>query len=312
MILEAPPQRHDATVASHETGSEPAHRRDRSGQLVARRYRILRLLGRGGMGAVWLALDGVLKRPVALKESWRSEETADGDQDSTALREARAASAVSHPGVVQVYDLVVDHGREWIVMEALSGTTLAQLIKHEGRLPSERVVSIGLGLLTTLQAIHREGIVHGDIKPSNVQLAGSGGPVLTDFGLAASIARAGVLPSEGLVVGSPPYLAPEVIRNGGRSPASDLFALGATLYEAAEGRRPFDEATPVATTLAVLHQPPRPALHGCPAGPVIDGLLIKDPARRLDAQGAHAWLTEIGSELTRSSSCPLAASAHAC
>jgi serine/threonine protein kinase len=304
MILEAPAQRRDATVASSEPRSDAEHRRDRSGQLIADRYRILRLLGRGGMGSVWLALDCVLNRPVALKESWRSKDTADGDQDSTALREARAASAVSHPGVVQIYDLVVDHGRQWIVMEALSGTTLAQLIKHEGRLPVGRVVSIGLGLLTTVQAIHREGIVHGDIKPSNVQLAATGCPVLTDFGLATSTNRAAAVPPDGLVAGSPPYLAPEVIRNGSRSPASDLFALGATLYEAAEGVRPFDEATPVATTLAVLHHSPRPALQGSPVGQVIDGLLIKDPARRLDAQDAHSWLTEIESELTRPPSSP--------
>jgi serine/threonine protein kinase len=304
MIPESPGRRLEAAVDCSESSSDRTHHRDRSGQLVAGRYRILRLLGSGGVGSVWLALDSVLRRPVAVKDPWGCATTSDGGQDGAGLREARTACAVSHPGVVQVYDLVVDGGRQWIVMEALSGHTLAEVVKEEGRLPAERVVDIGLRLLETLQAIHREGIVHGDLKPSNVQLVGTGRPVLTDFGLARGTSEATGVGADGFVVGSPPYLAPEVIRGGSRSPASDLFALGATLYEAAEGRRPFGDATPIATTLGVLHHSPTPALQGHPLGKVIDGLLIKDHRRRLDARAACAWLTEIESELTRPSSCP--------
>jgi serine/threonine protein kinase len=309
MMLEATGKRVDVlTVGRHDAHSslprphglavgQGTHRRDRSGQLVAGRYRILRLLGRGGMGWVWLAVDCVLRRPVALKEAWRPEGTTDGGQEGSPLREARAVCAVTHPGVVQVYDLVVEGGREWIVMEALSGSTLAEAIRQQGRLPVPRVVDIGLRLLEALQAVHREGLVHGDLKPSNVQLEGTGRPVLTDFGLASGAGDA-AWTEVGHFVGSPPYTAPEVIRTGIRSPASDLFALGATLYHAAEGRRPFEDEGPVAITLAVLHHSPTPALDAAPLGQLIDGLLVKDPHQRLRAPDAYAWLKEIESELT--------------
>lgn len=275
----------------------PVGRRcDRSGQLIAGRYRVLRLLGRGGMGIVWLAVDCVLGRPVALKEPTQCRGSIDGCEESPFLREARSACAVAHPGVVQVYDVVVEAGREWIVMEALSGQTLAETIREHGRLATTHVVDVGLRLLEALQAVHREGLVHGDVKPSNVHLDGTGRPVLTDFGLATGIGEA-AWQDEGHLVGSPPYTAPEVIRTGSRSPASDLFALGATLYHAAEGRRPFHDDNPIATTLAVLHTSPVPALDGAPLGQAIDRLLVKDPEQRLRSQEAHAWLKEIDSEL---------------
>jgi eukaryotic-like serine/threonine-protein kinase len=286
---------------------------DRSGQLVAGRYRILRRLGEGGMGSVWLAVDCVLARAVALKESQSYDDaTASGPLDSAALREARAAGVVSHPSVVKVYDLTVDGGREWIVMEALSGTTLARAISQAGRLPVEQVVDLGLRLVDALSALHRESIIHGDVKPSNVQLDGTGRPVLTDFGLATGPSDVDVVPPAGPVMGSPPYLAPEVIRTGSRSPTSDLFALGATLYEAAEGRRPFHGDSPTAAMLAVLHQVPEPTLHGTPLGQVIDGLLVKEPGDRLVARDAFARLKGIESELVRPWSRTGSAMALAC
>jgi len=284
---------------------------DRSGKLVAGRYRVLDLLGRGGMGSVWLALDRALARTVAIKEVTEYETTTPATPESPALREARAASRVSHPGVVQVYDLVAWGGREWIVMEALSGTTLAQAIRLEGSLSVERVVDIGLRLLEALQALHREGVIHGDLKPSNVQLSGTGRPVLTDFGLASG-PRDAASGEHAYFGGSPPYMAPETVLTGTRSVASDLFSLGATLYEAAEGRRPFDKDSPIATALAVLSDSPTPAVHGTPLGEVIDGLLIKDPHGRLSAQDAYARLKEIESEmiwLTPRSDSPVSATA---
>jgi serine/threonine protein kinase len=287
-------------VTSADHHAEP-RRCDRSGQLVGGRYRVLRLLGRGGMGVVWLAVDCVLARPVALKESTRHRGDLDGCKESPFLREARSACAVAHPGVVQVYDVVVEAGSEWIVMEALSGHTLAETIREQGRLLTTHVVDVGLRLLEALQAVHREGLIHGDVKPSNVHLDGTWRPVLTDFGLASGIGET-AWRDEGHFVGSPPYTAPEVIRTGIRSPASDLFALGATLYHAAEGRRPFQDDDPIATTLAVLHTSPVPALDGAPLGQVIDRLLVKDPEQRLGAQDACAWLRDIDSELAWSSS----------
>jgi serine/threonine protein kinase len=277
---------------------------DRSGRLVAGRYRILRLLGRGGMGAVWLAVDCVLARTVALKESTRSRVCTGDGADDPQLREARAACAISHPGVVQVHDLVTDGGRWWIVMEALTGHTLAETVQWRGPLSVTHAVDLGLRLLEALQAVHGCGLVHGDVKPGNVHLTASGRPVLTDFGLAiGSGSRA--WQDGGYVVGSPAHTAPEVVRSGVRTPASDLFALGSTLYYAVEGVRPFWAGDPVATTFAVLHDSPDPALGGAPLGQVVDGLLDKDPARRLRAEDAYTWLKEIESELTWSSVDPL-------
>jgi serine/threonine protein kinase len=289
----------------------PCH--DRSGQLVAGRYRILRRLGEGGMGSVWLAVDCILERAVALKESKSEDDVAaSGARDGAALREARSAGVVSHPSVVKVYDLTIDDGREWIVMEALSGTTLAQAISQAGRLPVAQVVDIGLRLVDALSALHRESIIHGDVKPSNVQLDGTGRPVLTDFGLATGPSDVAVAPRAGPMMGSPPYLAPEVIRTGSRTPASDLFALGATLYEAAGGRRPFHGDSPTAAMRAVLHQVPEPTLPGTPLGQVIDGLLVKEPGHRLVARDVFARLKGIESELTRPWSQTWPAMAYAC
>jgi serine/threonine protein kinase len=271
-----------------------ATREDRSGHLVAGRYRILRRLGQGGMGSVWFAVDNVLTRAVALKELREPAEDPRGG--GHALREARAASVVSHPGVVQVFDVVVDDCREWIVMEALTGTTLRQAIRDAGSLPPERLLAVGLGLLDALQALHREGVVHGDVKPGNVQLTETGQPVLTDFGLASGTAPAAVGASP-FVTGSPPYMAPEVIRGGPRGVASDCFSLGATLYEAAVGRRPFEGATPVESATAVLSHSPPPPLQAAPLGRVIESLLVKDPRRRLGVEMALAWLREIASDL---------------
>jgi serine/threonine protein kinase len=270
--------------------------RDRSGELIADRFRIVRRLGEGGMGSVWLAVDCVLKRSVALKElkqPWGAFDEV--PPAGMALREARAAAAVSHPGVVQIYDVVVWEACEWIVMEALAGTTLTDAIRETGALPPETLVPIALRLLEALEAIHRRGIVHGDIKPSNVQLTAPGRPVLTDFGLASSVEAAGGTSPYG--AGSPPYMAPETIKTGVRSPASDLFALGATLYEAAEGCRPFNAATPADTAIAVLRHHPTPALQGTRLGELIDGLLVKDQQQRLGRGDAYSRLRALEAEL---------------
>jgi serine/threonine protein kinase len=184
-------------------------------------------------------------------------------------------------------------------MEPLSGDTLAAAIRERGRLTSAEVVHVGLRLLEALQAVHREGFVHGDVKPANVHLDGTGRPVLTDFGLASGV-EDDACRDPGHFVGSPSYTAPEVIRTGVRTAASDLFALGATLYHAAEGRRPFEDEGPLATALAVLHTSPAPALEATPLGQVIDSLLVKDPRRRLRAADARAWLEEIATALAGS------------
>jgi Protein kinase domain len=268
----------------------------RPGRLVAGRYRLQRLLGAGGMGAVWLARDEVLVRPVAVKELTMPAAVLDRTAASAhVLDEARAASRVSHPGVVGVHDLAVEDGRHWIVMEALVGQTLAQAIREQGRLAPGPVLDIAWQLLHALRALHREGIVHRDVKPSNVQLSGKR-VVLTDFGLAS---RCGAAPATtpGQVVGSPPFMAPETIEDGQFGPASDLFSLGATLYTAVEGCQPFDEASAFSTLKAVRHETPAPALHAAFLAPVIDGLLIKDPDLRLSLPQALSYLDAARSDL---------------
>jgi serine/threonine protein kinase len=248
-------------------------------RLVAGRYRLERVLGRGGMGNVWLARDEILGRPVAIKELMLPEEVIDR-RAATArvLGEAQAAAQVNHPGVVEVHDLAVQDGRLWIVMEALPGQTLAHAIRERGRISTGRVVEIALQLLEALQAVHREGIIHRDVKPSNVQLSIGNRAVLIDFGLAV---RDGKVPpiKPGQIVGSPPYMAPESIREGRFGPESDLFSLGATLYAAVEGRQPFCELSTFSVLRAVQDESPPPARHAGCLRPVIDGLLTKDPAR---------------------------------
>jgi serine/threonine protein kinase len=264
---------------------------------IAGRYRLRRVLGTGGMGTVWLADDEFLVRPAAIKEFTLPDEVMDtAAANAWVLSEARAAAQVSHPAVVSVYDLAVEDGRLWIVMEALSGQTLAHAIRKQGRLDPEEVLPIAVQLLEALQAIHGKGIIHRDVKPSNVQLSGESRVVLTDFGLACGGGKVRPI-KPGQVVGSPPYMAPESIEVGRFGPASDLFSLGVTLYAAVEGRQPFDERSTFSTLHAVKNEAPPPARHAGCLRPVIDGLLTKDPAARLSLSDAHDYLSAVQSNL---------------
>jgi serine/threonine protein kinase len=265
------------------------------GRVVAGRYRLRRLLGRGGMGAVWLAVDEALHRPVAVKQLVLSALATDEERlaaRACLLREARLAARVDHSGTVRVYDIAEDTGDPWIVMEALPGRTLEAALRDQGPLPVGLVTSLGLCLLDALQATHRAGIVHRDVKPSNVQLCGGLRVVLTDFGI-ASTAEDGSGTFTGKVVGSPAYMSPEQVHGGEFAPASDLFSLGATLYAAVEGRSPFGKGCPAATLTAVVTDPPAPLLRAGPLRPVIEGLLAKDPARRLGPDQARGALRAI-------------------
>jgi eukaryotic-like serine/threonine-protein kinase len=277
-----------ALVAEHPR-IEPA------GWVVAGRYRLRRLLGRGGMGAVWLATDQALHRPVAVKQPLLSSRATDQERRAARARlrrEARLAARVDHTGTVRVYDLAEETGDPWIVMEALPGRTLQAALRDHGPLPVGQVTSLGLGLLAALAATHRAGVVHRDVKPGNVQLCGGQRVVLTDFGIAATI-EGGAGASTGGIVGSPGYVAPEQAVGGRVEPASDLFSLGATLYAAVEGRSPFGKGRAAAILDAVVTAPPAPLRRAGPLGPVIEGLLAKDPARRLGPDQARGALQAI-------------------
>ena len=243
------------------------------------------------MGTVWLADDRRLRRPVAVKQQLLTGAVSDLERLAARARlreEAQLTARVGHPGTVRVYDLVEDAGDSWIVMEALGGRTLEATLRDQGPLPVDRATRLGLGLLEVLEATHRAGVVHRDVKPGNVQLCGDGRVVLTDFGIAAT--TDGGSGGDGRVSGSPAYMAPEQVNGGEVEPASDLFSLGATLYTAVEGRSPFANGSPLATLTAVVYEPPAPFRRADPLGPVIEELLAKDPDQRLDTTRAHRAL----------------------
>jgi eukaryotic-like serine/threonine-protein kinase len=259
-----------------------------AGRVVAGRYRVKGLLGTGGMGTVWLAQDDVLQRAVALKQLT----TKKREEGSSALREARAATRVIHPGVVQVHDVLVDGDGGWIVMEVLPGQPLSSIIRERGRLPVPEVARLALHVLSALQAIHDANLVHRDVKPANIQVCGGDRVVLTDFGL-SSPPRVMVGLWSGVVTGSLPYLAPETILDGRFGPPSDLYALGVTLYKAVEGHAPFDTSTPSSVLDSVLSDAPVAAEHAGALDVVLDGLLEKDPRRRMDAARARRALQAV-------------------
>ncbi len=249
---------------------------------LSSRYRLVRSIGQGGMGTVWEAHDDVLNRQVAVKEvrfppELGREELA-GLRERT-MREARATARLSHPNVVTVYDVVEEDDRPWIVMELLSTRSLAELLRDAGPLPPHRVAEMGLDVLSALEAAHAQGVVHRDVKPSNVLITGEGRAVLTDFGIATT-AGDPALTATGVVLGSPAYMPPERARGGAFGPESDLWSLGATLFTAAEGRPPFDADNALGTLTAVISDPVPPLTAGGPLAEAVAGLMAKTPADR--------------------------------
>nr|WP_239062172.1 serine/threonine-protein kinase [Streptomyces sp. SID13031] len=266
-----------------------------AGRLIAGRFRLQSLLGRGGMGRVWLAEDELLRRPVALKQYLaRDAKSMHANRAARvrAVNEARAAARVNHDGVVRIYDVLREGSLPWIVMEPLSGRTLADTVAHDGPLSIDQVADLGLRLLDTLRAVHRAGVVHRDVKPANVQLCDDGRVVLTDFGIACLDDDELDCPRE-VLEGSPAFISPEQFRGDKPAPAADLFSLGATLYAVIEGSAPFAKADVLATLTALVEDPLRPSPRTGRLGPVIAGLLAKDVARRLTADAAHAALLEV-------------------
>lgn len=260
-------------------------------RVIAERYRLLAELGRGGMGIVWRAEDIVLGRQVAAKEVL----SPSGDAARRALREARSAARLSHPSVVKVYDVVEEGGRPWVVMEYVEARSLQEVIKQDGPLPPERAARIGCQLLSALGAAHRVGILHRDVKPGNVLLAKGDRAVLTDFGI-ATIEGDVTLTQAGGVLGSPAYIAPERFLGERALPASDLWALGATLYAATSGRPPFHRDDPVAVFGAVLNEEPPIPPQAEALRPVLEGLLRKDPRERMPIGVAEAVLLAISED----------------
>ncbi|CAM5651453.1 serine/threonine-protein kinase [Streptomyces fumanus] len=264
------------------------------GRLLAGRYRLADAIGSGGMGRVWRAHDEVLHRTVAIKELTAALYVAESDRAVLLARtrgEARAAARINHSAVVTVHDVLEHDGRPWIVMELVEGRSLADAVKEEQRVEPREAARIGLWVLRALGAAHSAGVLHRDVKPGNVLLGRDGRVLLTDFGI-AQIEGDNTITRTGEVVGSVDYLAPERVRGHDPGPASDLWALGATLYTAVEGRSPFRRTSPLGTMQAVVEEEAEEPRYAGPLGPVITALLRKDPATRPSAAEAEQMLAE--------------------
>lgn len=269
-------------------------------RVVDGRFELLDRLGGGGMGLVWRARDLALHREVALKEV-RPPDPALLEDDPTAarmlrervLREARSLARLNHPHVVTIHHIVdaVDVPHPWLVMELVPGGSLHDRLAL-GPIPPREAARIGRGVLSALRAAHEAGIHHRDVKPGNVLLRHDGSPVLTDFGIAA-LRESTNLTATGELIGSPEYIAPERVRGEEDNPASDLWSLGMMLYVAVEGLHPLRRATSLATLAAVLTETLPPPVHAGALTPVLQALLVRDPAARPDAARLDRLLAEV-------------------
>ncbi|MPY44582.1 serine/threonine protein kinase, partial [Streptomyces phyllanthi] len=264
-------------------------------RVIAGRYRLLSPLGEGGMGTVWRARDEILNREVAVKEVRAPAGLPAPEIErmyARLEREAWAAARVANRNVVTVYDVAMEEGRPWIVMELVRGLSLADVLDAEGPLSPQRTAHIGAEVLAALRAAHEAGVLHRDVKPANVLMANDGRVVLTDFGI-ATVEGSSALTMTGEVIGSPEFLAPERALGRRPGPESDLWSLGVLLYAAVEGNSPFRQDTPLSTLRAVVDEElPAPRRAG-PLAPVIEGLLRKEPAERIPADRAEEDLRTV-------------------
>jgi tRNA A-37 threonylcarbamoyl transferase component Bud32 len=267
-----------------------------TGRVIAGRYRLEAPVGRGAMGIVWRARDQLLDRDVAVKEVQMADTLTEHERANAyqrTLREAKTAARLSHPGVVSVYDVADDGGRPWIVMELVNAQSLDQVLASSGPLSPRQTAEIGRQLLSALSVAHGAGVLHRDVKPSNVLLGTDGRAVLTDFGI-ATFQGDPKLTQTGMVMGSPGFTAPERIRGGGATPASDLWSLGATLYAAVQGHGPYESRGGAITTMSAIINEDAPAAPAAGAlGGVIEALLRREPADRPDAVTASRMMSDV-------------------
>ncbi|MGI5144516.1 MULTISPECIES: serine/threonine-protein kinase [unclassified Streptomyces] len=290
------------------TGAQEA-----AGRVITGRYRLLRRLGTGGMGRVWLAYDQDLACEVALKEIVLPPDVPEhevGARIARARGEAQHAARLrNHPHVVTVYDIVEADGLPWIVMEFVPGAMdLEAVVREQGPLPPADVARIGLAVLDALLEGHRLGILHRDVKPANILLTqpgpqpsctteGGGQVLLTDYGISLEPSSGETRLTATLeILGTPRFMAPERARSAAPTPAADLFSLGATLYFTVEGIGPFDRDSALTTLSALLFEPCTPLRRAGELTPVLLGLLAKDPEDRMDGDEATQQLTPIAAQ----------------
>jgi serine/threonine protein kinase len=265
------------------------------GRVVADRYRLRTAIREDGMGAVWLANDGLRYRDVVLRAiPWAPAADAQ-EQESRRERlfnEARALARLDHPNIVGILDVAEDGGEPWMVFEAapyrFPYRPLSGVVRNDGPLWPEQAAQVGLQVLAAVRQAHTVGVLHRDIKPGSILLGPSNRVLLTDFGMVTADGSPALTTLEALT-GSPLYMAPERAAGKPATLASDLWSLGAALYAAVEGRVPFDRDGTVAVLTAVMNACPDPPRRAGPLWPVLSGLLRKDPGARPDADAVD-WL----------------------
>jgi serine/threonine protein kinase len=248
------------------------------------------------MGVVWRARDQLLDRDVAIKEVQIADTLTEAERATAfqrTLREAKTAARLNHPAVVTVYDVAEDGGRPWIVMQLVNAQSLDQVLATSGPLSPRRAAEMARQLLSALSVAHAAGVMHRDVKPSNVLIGNNDQAVLTDFGI-ATFQDDPKLTQTGMVMGSPGFTAPERIRGEDASPASDLWSLGATIYAAVEGHGPFERRGGAITTMsAIINENAPEAPTAGALGPVIAALLRREPADRPDASAAARMIINV-------------------
>jgi eukaryotic-like serine/threonine-protein kinase len=279
-------------LTSRFIAREGAFQMGTPGQLVVKRYRLVRALGQGGMGMVWEGHDTLLDRPVAVKEvlvPHRLDSRQQLQMLQRTSREARTAARLTHRNIVSVFDVAEEDGRPWIIMELVPSRSLDRVIGSEGPLSVARAATIAREILAALSVAHTAGVVHRDVKPANILIGYDGRVVLSDFGIATSLGEISTQRSG--TVGSPGFLAPERAAGAPAAPAADLWSLGATLFATVVGRPPFENT--MGPLASLLTQDTELAKAPAALRPVLTGLLAKDPAKRMSASEAERLLTPL-------------------
>ncbi|MER7466683.1 serine/threonine-protein kinase [Streptomyces sp. NPDC097981] len=270
------------------------------GRMLGGRYRVTAVIGRGGMGVVARAVDELLGREVAVKvmRAYTDASAAElADLRTRMQREAQAAARIRHAGVVTVHDVTEEEGLPVIVMELVDGPSLDDVLEKRGPLDPREAAAIGAELMDALDAAHRAGVLHRDVKPANVLLERDGRVVLTDFGIATLQAPGdedmAKLTRSGDIIGSLDYLPPERAQGTEPGPASDIWSLGMTLYAAVEGTSPFRRTSAWSTLSAIVTEPLPEARRAGALAPVLQALMAKEPQHRPTAGRAREMLASV-------------------